>query len=82
MMPDLSNQQFPPIRRGRVAAGAHRSLMKAVFPKKGTMMAMLFMLEQQLLYRQQYLLLSCFDIVSILSFMLPQRAITEKEVIR
>jgi hypothetical protein len=56
--------------------------MKAVFPKKGTMMAMLFMLEQQLLYRQQYLLLSCFDIVSILSFMLPQRAITEKEVIR
>ena len=46
------------------------------------MMAMLFMIEQQLLYRDQYPLLSCFDIVSILSFILPHRAITEKEVFR
>jgi len=32
------------------------------------MMAMLFMLEQRLLYKEQYPLLSSFDIVSILSF--------------
>ena len=35
------------------------------------MMAMLFMLEQRLLHKKQYPLLSCFDIVSILSFILP-----------
>jgi len=46
------------------------------------MMAMLFMAEQKLLYRKQYPLLSCFDIVSILSFFLPHRAITAEEVFR
>ena len=46
------------------------------------MMAMLFMVEQRLLYKDQYPLLSCFDIVSILSFILPHRAISEKEVFR
>ncbi len=46
------------------------------------MMAMLFMVEQRLLYKDQYPLLSCFDIVSILSFILPHRGITEKEVFR
>jgi SRSO17 transposase len=46
------------------------------------MMAMLFMLEQRLLHKKQYPLLSCFDIVSILSFILPHRAINKKEVIR
>lgn len=46
------------------------------------MLAMLFMLEQRLLYKERYPLLSCFDIVSLLSFLLPQRAITMEEVIR
>ena len=46
------------------------------------MMAMLFMIEQRLLYKDQYPLLSCFDIVSILSFILPHRAITAEEVFR
>ena len=46
------------------------------------MMAMLFMLEQRLLYMKQYPLLSCFDIVSILSFILPHRAINKQELIR
>jgi SRSO17 transposase len=46
------------------------------------MMAMLFLLEQRLLHKEQYPLLSCFDIVSILSFILPHRATTEQEVIR
>lgn len=46
------------------------------------MMAMLFMLEQRILYKKQYPLLSCFDIVSILSFLLPHRAITAEEVFR
>lgn len=46
------------------------------------MMAMLFMVEQQLFYKDQYPLLSCFDIVSILLFILPHRAITEQEVFR
>jgi hypothetical protein len=46
------------------------------------MMALLFMLEQRLLHKEQYPLLSCFDIVSILSFILPHRATTEQEVIR
>jgi SRSO17 transposase len=46
------------------------------------MMAMLFMLEQRLLHKKQYPLLSCFDIVSILSFILPHRAINKQELIR
>jgi hypothetical protein len=39
------------------------------------MMAMLFMLEQRLLHKNQYPLLSCFDIVFLLSFIPPHRAI-------
>jgi hypothetical protein len=39
------------------------------------------MLEQRLLYKKQYPLLSCFDIVSILSFILPHRAINKQELI-
>lgn len=46
------------------------------------MMAMLFLLEQRLFYRKDIPLLSCFDIVCILSFLLPQRAITKDEVFR
>jgi hypothetical protein len=46
------------------------------------MMAMLFMVEQQLFYKNQYPLLSFFVIVCILSFILPHRAITEREVFR
>jgi SRSO17 transposase len=45
-------------------------------------MVMLFMLEQRLLYKEQYPLLSCFDIIVILSFLLPRRAITLSEIIR
>jgi len=46
------------------------------------MMAMLFLLEQRLLYKRDIPLLSCFDIVCILSFLLPQRAFTTDEVFR
>jgi SRSO17 transposase len=46
------------------------------------MMAMLFMLEQRLLFKDEYPLLSCFDIVCILKFLLPRRAVTFGEVIR
>lgn len=46
------------------------------------MMAMLFMVEQRMLFEQSYLLLSCFDIVFILKFLLPRRAVTLEEVIR
>lgn len=46
------------------------------------MMAMLFMLEERLLYKDSYPLLSCFDIICILSFCLPDRAITFEEVLR
>jgi SRSO17 transposase len=46
------------------------------------MMAMLFMLEQRLLYKESDPLISCSDIVSILSFFLPKRAVTADEVFR
>ena len=46
------------------------------------MMAMLFMVEQRTLFRNSHPLLSCFDIVSILKFLLPRRAVTLEEVIR
>ena len=46
------------------------------------LMAMLFMLEQRLLFKDDYPLLSCFDIVCILKFLLPRRATTLEEVIR
>ncbi len=46
------------------------------------MMAMLFLLEQRLLYKRDIPLLSCFDIVCILSFLLPKRAFTTDEVFR
>ena len=46
------------------------------------MMAMLFLLEQRLFYKKNIPLLSCFDIVCILSFLLPQRAFTTDEVFR
>jgi SRSO17 transposase len=46
------------------------------------MMAMLFMVEQRMLFEHSYPLLSCFDIVSILKFLLPRRAVTLEEVIR
>jgi SRSO17 transposase len=46
------------------------------------LMAMLFMLEQRLLFKDDYPLLSCFDIVCILNFLLPRRATTLEEVIR
>ena len=44
-------------------------------------MVMLFMVEQRLLYKNQYPLLICFDI-AVLLFFLPNRAITFKEVIK
>jgi SRSO17 transposase len=46
------------------------------------LMAMLFMLEQRMLFKDDYPLLSCFDIVCILNFLLPRRATTLEEVIR
>jgi SRSO17 transposase len=46
------------------------------------MMAMLFMVEQRIFFKDAYPLLSCFDIVCILNFLLPQRAVTLEEVIR
>jgi SRSO17 transposase len=46
------------------------------------MMAMLFMLEQRMLFKDDYPLLSCFDIVCILNFMLPHRATTLEELFR
>ena len=46
------------------------------------MMAMLFLLEQRLLYKRDIPLLSCFDIMCILSFLLPQRAFDTDEVFR
>jgi hypothetical protein len=46
------------------------------------MMAMLFMVEQRMLFEHSYPLPSCFDIVSILKFLLPRRAVTLDEVIR
>jgi len=46
------------------------------------MMAMLFMLEQRLLCKEFDPLTSCTDIVEMLSFFLPKRAITADEVFR
>jgi len=46
------------------------------------MMAMLFMAEQRILFKDTYPLLSCFDIVCILKFLLPRRAVTIEEVMR
>lgn len=46
------------------------------------MMVMLFMVEQRLLFKGQYPLLSCFDIAVLLSFLLPHRAITLEEIAR
>jgi len=46
------------------------------------MMVMMFMVEQRLLYKKQYPLLSCFDIAVLLSFLLPHRAITLEEIVR
>ena len=45
-------------------------------------MVMLFMVEQRLLFKDQYPMLSCFDIAALLSFLLPHRVITLKEIIR
>ncbi len=46
------------------------------------MMAMLFMVEQRMLFKDTCPLLSCFDIVCLLKFLLPRRAVTLEEVIR
>ena len=46
------------------------------------MMVMLFMVEQRLLYKNEYPLLSCFDITVLLCFLLPNRAITFEEIIK
>jgi SRSO17 transposase len=46
------------------------------------MMAMLFMLEQRLLYKDSHPLLSCSDIISLLCYFLPKRSITSGEVLR
>ena len=46
------------------------------------MMAMLFMLEQRLLCKEFDPLISCSDVVQILSFLLPKRAVTIDEVFR
>jgi len=46
------------------------------------MMVMLFMVEQRLLFKDQYPMLSCFDIAVLLSFLLPHRCITLEEIIR
>jgi hypothetical protein len=46
------------------------------------MMAMLFMLEQRLLYKGSHPLLSCADVISLLFNFLPKRSITSEEVLR
>jgi hypothetical protein len=46
------------------------------------LMAMLFMLKQRIVFKDDYPLLSRFDIVCILNFLLPRRATTLEEVIR
>jgi len=46
------------------------------------MLAMLFLLEQRLLYKEDIPLLSCVDVVVILSFLLPQRALDTDELFR
>jgi hypothetical protein len=45
------------------------------------MMAMLFMLEQRLVYKDSHPLLSCSDIISLLCYFLPKRSITSGEVL-
>ena len=45
-------------------------------------MVMLFMLEKRLSPMERYPLLSCFEIVALLSLILPHRAINKQEVIR
>jgi len=46
------------------------------------MMAMLFMLNERILHKDTYPMLSCADIEDLLSHFLPRRDVTEKEVIR
>jgi SRSO17 transposase len=46
------------------------------------MMAMLFMLNERILHKDAYPMLSCADIEDLLSHFLPRRDVTEKEVIR
>jgi len=46
------------------------------------MMALLFMVEQRILFRETCPLLSCFDIVCILKFLLPRRVVSLEEIIR
>ena len=46
------------------------------------MVAMQFMLEQKLKHQDLYPLLSCADIVSLLKYALPKRAVTEDEILR
>jgi SRSO17 transposase len=45
------------------------------------MMAMQFMLEQKLKHQDLYPLLSCADIVSLLKYALPKRAVTQDEIL-
>jgi len=46
------------------------------------MMAMLFMLEEKLLHKESYPLLSCADIEFLLAHFLPRRDVPQKEVVR
>jgi SRSO17 transposase len=46
------------------------------------MMAMLFMLEEKLLHKESYPLLSCSDIEILLASFLPRRDVTVEEVVR
>jgi SRSO17 transposase len=46
------------------------------------MMAMLFMLEERLLHKEKYPLLSCSDIEVLLAHFLPRRDVTVEEVVR
>ena len=46
------------------------------------MMAMQLMLEQKLKHQDLYPLLSCADIVSLLKYALPKRAVTQEEILR
>ncbi len=46
------------------------------------MMAMLFMLEEKLLHKKEYPLLSCADIEALLAHFLPRRDVTVSEVVR
>jgi SRSO17 transposase len=46
------------------------------------MMAMLFMLEERLLHKEEYPLLSCSDIEILLAHFLPRRDVTVEEVVR